>query len=119
MFVSNGRLPPNRPRTSVCALPVCAFVVVLGHGVGALGTCCPSSAWDQRAHRQRPPVDFVGFLLLALNDQALKGPVNGTAPNPSTNADFTHTLGDSSNPRVRIAADGWRDGASYHRRPAL
>jgi NAD dependent epimerase/dehydratase family enzyme len=27
-----------------------------------------------------------------LNDQALKGPVNGTAPNPVTNADFTHTL---------------------------
>jgi uncharacterized protein (TIGR01777 family) len=76
--------------------------VVLGHGGGALGQMLPffrmgtggrignGRQWMSWIHLD----DLVGLLLSALNDQALKGPVNGTAPNPVTNADFTHTLGE-------------------------
>jgi uncharacterized protein (TIGR01777 family) len=37
--------------------------------------------------------DLVEILKIAAFDEALVGPVNATAPNPVTNADFTHLLG--------------------------
>jgi hypothetical protein len=37
--------------------------------------------------------DEVGIILLALENEQAQGPMNATAPNPETNADFTGTLG--------------------------
>ncbi len=37
--------------------------------------------------------DIVGLYLAALGDEAWNGPINGTAPNPATNAAFSKTLG--------------------------
>jgi len=37
--------------------------------------------------------DIVGLFLYALENPSLRGPVNGVAPNPVTNADFTRALG--------------------------
>jgi NAD dependent epimerase/dehydratase family enzyme len=36
--------------------------------------------------------DLVGLLVHAARDASLSGPVNGVAPNPVTNAEFTRTL---------------------------
>jgi uncharacterized protein len=38
--------------------------------------------------------DIVGAFLKALNDESISGPLNGTAPNPVTNAEFTRMLGE-------------------------
>jgi uncharacterized protein len=37
--------------------------------------------------------DLLGFILYAMVDQSIAGPVNTVSPNPITNADFTATLG--------------------------
>ena len=37
--------------------------------------------------------DVVGALLRCVDDAAAQGPVNVTAPNPVTNAEFSHALG--------------------------
>ena len=37
--------------------------------------------------------DLLGIILLALDDPAVRGPLNGTAPNPVTNREFSKTLG--------------------------
>jgi uncharacterized protein (TIGR01777 family) len=37
--------------------------------------------------------DLVGLLLLALDNAQVSGPLNGAAPNPVTNRDFSHALG--------------------------
>jgi uncharacterized protein (TIGR01777 family) len=37
--------------------------------------------------------DVVGLLLLALDNAGARGPMNGTAPNPATNYEFTKALG--------------------------
>jgi hypothetical protein len=37
--------------------------------------------------------DFVGAILLCLDDDRARGPVNLTAPNPATNAELAHALG--------------------------
>ena len=37
--------------------------------------------------------DLVGLFLLALDNAAVTGPLNGTAPNPVTNKDFSKALG--------------------------
>lgn len=37
--------------------------------------------------------DMVGILLLALDNAAARGPINGTAPNPMPNRDFAKALG--------------------------
>jgi uncharacterized protein (TIGR01777 family) len=37
--------------------------------------------------------DMVGILLLALDNPGLSAPINATAPNPVTNAEFTKALG--------------------------
>ncbi len=37
--------------------------------------------------------DLVGLIVFALENESIEGPLNATAPNPATNADFTKTLG--------------------------
>lgn len=37
--------------------------------------------------------DLVGMIVFALENEAVNGPMNATAPNPVTNAEFTKTLG--------------------------
>jgi uncharacterized protein (TIGR01777 family) len=37
--------------------------------------------------------DLVGMIRTALDDQRWSGPVNGTAPEPVTNREFSHALG--------------------------
>jgi len=39
------------------------------------------------------PEDLVGIMLAALDDERWSGPVNGTAPEPVTNREFSRTLG--------------------------
>jgi uncharacterized protein (TIGR01777 family) len=74
--------------------------IVLGHGGGALAQMLPffrkgaggrigaGRQWMSWIHLE----DLVRLLMLALNDDKLSGPINGTAPNPATNANFTQTL---------------------------
>jgi uncharacterized protein (TIGR01777 family) len=76
--------------------------VVLGEGGGALAQMLPffkmgtggrigsGNQWMSWIHLD----DIVGLLLFALNSDKVSGPLNGTAPNPVTNADFTHILGE-------------------------
>ena len=76
--------------------------IVLGHGGGALEQMLPffkmgtggrigtGQQWMSWIHLD----DLVGMLMHALHTETLSGPINGTAPNPVTNALFTHTLGD-------------------------
>lgn len=40
------------------------------------------------------PDDEIGILLLALEDERVRGPMNATAPNPLTNRTFCETLGE-------------------------
>jgi uncharacterized protein (TIGR01777 family) len=75
--------------------------VVLDRGEGALpqmmlpfklfagGPIMPGTQWLSWIHID----DEVGILLRALDDPAVSGPVNATAPNPQTNAEFTRALG--------------------------
>jgi len=75
--------------------------VVLDRGEGALpqmmlpfklfagGPIMPGTQWLSWIHID----DEVGILLKALDDPAVSGPVNATAPNPQTNAEFTRALG--------------------------
>lgn len=41
--------------------------------------------------------DLVGIIQFCLNNDRIKGPINGTAPNPVTNASFTLALGGALN----------------------
>lgn len=75
--------------------------VVLGKGGGALGKMLPlfkagvggklgsGAQWMSWIHLD----DLVGLIARALEDASWSGPVNGAAPNPVTNADFTAALG--------------------------
>jgi uncharacterized protein len=45
--------------------------------------------WISWIHRE----DIVGIFLLALDKPSAAGPINGTAPNPVTNKDFSQALG--------------------------
>jgi uncharacterized protein (TIGR01777 family) len=56
-------------------------------GVG--GRTGSGNQWISWIHHQ----DMVGILLLALDNGAALGPMNGTAPNPLTNRDFAKALG--------------------------
>jgi uncharacterized protein len=38
--------------------------------------------------------DITGVFVKALNDESISGPLNGTSPNPVTNAEFTRVLGE-------------------------
>lgn len=53
------------------------------------GPILPGSQWFSWIH----PADEVGILLLALEDERVRGPINAAAPQPQTNRDFTRTLG--------------------------
>lgn len=56
-------------------------------GLGArLGAGCQWMSWIERD-------DLVRLILLAIRDRSLAGAVNGTAPNPVRNRDFTRALG--------------------------
>ena len=83
--------------------------VVLGKGEGALGVMAPLFRWGGAApvgsgdHPLRPARglqwlswihldDIVGLFLLALDHPDAKGPINGTAPAPSRNIDFSRAL---------------------------
>jgi uncharacterized protein (TIGR01777 family) len=75
--------------------------VVLGRDAGAIpkmltpfkmgvgGPIGSGSQWLSWVHH----ADIVGILLLALDNPAAQGPVNGTAPQPVTNRDFARALG--------------------------
>jgi uncharacterized protein (TIGR01777 family) len=51
--------------------------------------------------------DEVGAILHALDEPALRGPVNATAPLPVTNVDFTHALGRAMHRPSVVAVPGF------------
>lgn len=53
------------------------------------GPVLPGSQYYSWIH----PADEIGLLLLALEDERVRGPLNATAPNPKTNRAFSETLG--------------------------
>lgn len=75
--------------------------IVLGGGGGALAKMLPifklgvggpigsGRQWMSWIHVD----DLTALIAFALHHDALRGPVNGTAPQPATNADFTQALG--------------------------
>ena len=87
--------------------------VVLGKGAGALGVMAPLFRWGGAApvgsggHPLRPARglqwlswihldDIVGLFLLALDHPDARGPINGTAPEPARNIDFSRALARAS-----------------------
>ncbi|MEO6026981.1 MAG: TIGR01777 family oxidoreductase [Candidatus Binatia bacterium] len=74
--------------------------IVLGRGGGALASLLPifrlglggrvgsGRQWMSWIHLD----DLIGLWMFALGRAEVRGPVNGVAPNPVTNADFTATL---------------------------
>jgi uncharacterized protein (TIGR01777 family) len=57
----------------------------VGSGDGLLGT---GKQWMSWVHRE----DIVGIFLMALDNLAASGPINGTAPGPVRNIDFSQAL---------------------------
>lgn len=57
---------------------------------GAGGPVLPGTQWISWIHRD----DEVGIILKALDDVTLSGPINATAPQPQTNAQFSRVLGE-------------------------
>jgi hypothetical protein len=53
------------------------------------GPVLPGTQWLSWVHID----DEVGLIRLALENENIRGPLNATAPNPQTNADFSATLG--------------------------
>ncbi len=53
------------------------------------GPVLPGTQWFSWVHL----ADEVGIILLALEDERVRGPINATAPRPQTNRDFSKTLG--------------------------
>jgi uncharacterized protein (TIGR01777 family) len=85
--------------------------VVMARGEGALGVMAPVFRWlpggaapvGGHGHPLRPAAgrqwmswihidDIVGLYLLALDSPEARGPINGTAPNPVRNYEFSKTL---------------------------
>ena len=58
--------------------------------MGAGGRIGSGRQWMSWIHLD----DLVGLFQLALGNETVVGPLNGTSPNPVTNADFTHILGE-------------------------
>ena len=58
-------------------------------GVG--GPVAGGNQWMSWIHHE----DMTGLLLLALDSNEASGPLNGTAPNPVTNRDFSTALGEA------------------------
>jgi hypothetical protein len=71
--VSEGALPTMLP----------AFQLFMG------GPILPGTQWFSWVHID----DEVGLIMLALEDERARGPLNATAPTPQTNRDFSATLG--------------------------
>lgn len=77
--------------------------IVLGQGGGALAQMLPAfrlglggpigqgQQWMSWIHRQ----DLIHLILWLLVDHTIEGPVNGTAPEPVRNADFTRALAEA------------------------
>ncbi len=75
--------------------------IVLGEGGGALdkmvlpfklfagGPMGDGKQVVSWVHRE----DVVGILLLAIDDERVKGPINAVSPNPATNAELAHAIG--------------------------
>ncbi|HZV05635.1 MAG TPA: TIGR01777 family oxidoreductase [Gemmataceae bacterium] len=57
--------------------------------LGAGGPLGSGRQWMSWIHHD----DLVGLFLLAVDNPAARGPINGTAPNPLTNREFSRTLG--------------------------
>jgi uncharacterized protein (TIGR01777 family) len=57
--------------------------------LGAGGPLGSGQQWMSWIHH----ADLVGLFLLAVDNSEAKGPINGTAPNPLTNREFSKTLG--------------------------
>jgi uncharacterized protein len=53
------------------------------------GPILPGTQWFAWIHAD----DTVGLLMMALEDQRVRGPLNATAPEPQTNRDFAKTIG--------------------------
>ena len=53
------------------------------------GPVLPGTQWFSWIHH----ADEVGIMLLALQDERVRGPINATAPQPQTSRDFSRTLG--------------------------
>ena len=53
------------------------------------GPILPGTQWVSWIHRD----DEVGLILFALENDAARGPINASAPNPQTNRDFSASLG--------------------------
>ena len=91
-------------------VPVLRTGVVLAPGEGALGAMTPIFKWvpggaapvgggsllapgtGQQWMSWIHIEDIVGIFLLALNHHEARGPINGTAPNPVRNAEFSKAL---------------------------
>lgn len=75
--------------------------IVLGKGGGALSKMLPpfkmglggnmgnGNQWMSWIHMN----DMLGIILYCIENDSLKGPINGTSPNPVTNQTFTKVLG--------------------------
>ena len=96
----------------VCCLRI---GVVLGPGGGALTELRRSfqfklaaqlgsgKQWMSWIHL----TDLVELMLWIVRDETIEGAVNGTAPEPVTNAEFTDTLAGFLNPWLRVTLPSW------------
>lgn len=62
--------------------------LLLPYRLGLGGPVLPGTQWWSWIHRD----DVVGMILLALDDARADGPLNGTAPHPVRNREFSDTL---------------------------
>ena len=62
--------------------------LLLPYRLGLGGPVLPGTQWWSWIHRD----DVVGMILLALDDARAEGPLNGTAPHPVRNREFSDTL---------------------------
>jgi len=89
----------NRAGSRGIRVALIRTAMVLGHG-GALAKMLPpfragvggrigsGQQWMSWIHVE----DLIGMIVFALDTPAVHGPLNGSAPNPATNADFTRAL---------------------------
>jgi NAD dependent epimerase/dehydratase family enzyme len=73
-------LDMNQGALSLMAMPFRFFVG---------GPVLPGSQWFSWIHIE----DEVGIIMMALENEQVRGPINATAPEPQTNRDFSQTLG--------------------------